>query len=285
VPHVDHLSVLPPDTSTLFVTSGMQKHKSKFTDSSWQGQTLGDVQRCLRLHDLEEIDDGRHGLVFHMLGLFSFDHWTVPQGLALVHDFYRRCGVPLTHVTVHPDNLVEWSIWHEPYGLPVVADPDCRWSDGQMGGYCTEFYVGELEVGNIVNPLGNCLDIGLGLERISQSLGELPLSGLEQLRTTLDCLLDDGVKPGPKRQGYVVRRLVREWLRRDPLGKHVWLENERQRQHRQWRLYQRWQPKVGERSPQWWWDTHGVRVEELTSCVSKNCEIIKSDPTTGAPHE
>lgn len=265
VPFVEIPSVLPPDPSTLFVTSGMQKHKPKFTDPSWRGETMGDVQRCLRLNDLDEVDDGRHGLVFHMLGLFSFQHWTVPQGLSLIHDFFRRCGVPLTHVTVHPDKMDEWSPWHEPYGLPVLSDPECQWSDGQMGGYCTEFYVGELEVGNLVNPLGHSLDIGLGLERISQLLGDPPLSGLDQLRLTLGCLEDEGLSPGPKQQGYVTRRLVREWLRRDSQGHHPWLDQERHRQERQTHTYQRWHPKVGDQTPQWWWETHGVRVEDFLS--------------------
>jgi hypothetical protein len=225
---------------------------------------VGDVQRCLRLQDLEEVDDGRHALVFHMLGLFSFRHWTVPQGLALVHRYFQRIGLPLTHVTVHPDCVATWTPWHAPYGLPVVPDPDCRWSDGQMGGYCTEFYVGDIEVGNLVNPLGHSLDLGLGLERISQVLGEPPRTGLAHLRQAVLCLEDSGVQPGPKNQGYPLRRLLRALRERGDPWDHPWLQAERERHRTQQARYEALRPRVGAQSPAWWWDTHGVRVEDLT---------------------
>lgn len=263
VPFTEHCSVLPPDPSTIFVTSGMQKHKPRFTDPSWSGVTLGDVQRCLRLNDLNEVDDGRHGLIFHMLGLFSFRDWTVPEGLSLVHQFFDRLGITLTHVTVHPDCMEEWSPWHEPHGLPVVPDPECLWSDGTVQGYSTEFYVGELEVGNLVNPLGHSLDLGIGLERLSVLLGDRPLSGVEQLRQTVLCLEEDGVHPGPKRQGYVVRRLLRELRRRGDTWDHPWLTQEHERHERQRKLYERLRSKVGDRTPEWWWDTHGIQVDDM----------------------
>lgn len=263
VPYTENPDLLPPDPTTLFVTSGMQKHKPQFTDPQWLGQAVGDVQRCLRLQDLDEIDDGRHGLVFHMLGVFSFQHWTVPQGLNLVHRYFDRIGLRLSHVTVHPDRLEEWTPWHIPYGLPVVPDPECRWSDGQMGGYCTEFHVGDIEVGNLVNPLGHSLDLGLGLERISQVLGEAPRTGIEQLRQGVLCLEDSGVHPGPKNQGYVLRRLLRGLRERGDRWDHPWLNDERQRHQKQRDRYDRLRPRVGERSAEWWWDTHGIRVEEL----------------------
>lgn len=163
------------------------------------GSTIADVQRCLRLNDLAAIDDDHHHLVFHMMGLFTFRDWTVPQAIAFWHGYLRSIGVVLTHVTVHPDCVDEWSAWHQPYGLPVLTDTDCLWTDGGMGGHSTEFYVGHVEVGNIVNTLGTCIDVGFGLERLEQVTGRpRNLSGTERLRYTLDVLEGSGVAPGPK---------------------------------------------------------------------------------------
>lgn len=239
----------------------MQKHKPLFRDPTVRGLTLGDVQRCLRLTDLAEIGDGRHSLVFHMLGLFSFRQWTVPEGLEAVYAFYRILGVPLTHVTVHPDRLDDWFPFHAPYGLPVRPDSDCLWSDGDVKGYCTEFYVGDLEVGNLVNPLGDCLDIGLGLERVGLALGAAPASPEDHLRNAVLALEQDGMTPGPKAHGYVVRRLLRE-LRHSGSGwDHPWLIDERNRHERQRQRYLALAPRVGSRTPEWWWDTHGIESE------------------------
>ena len=35
----------------------------------------------------------------------------------------------------------------------VRIDNECLWSDGNIGGYCTEFYKNDIEIGNIVNTL------------------------------------------------------------------------------------------------------------------------------------
>lgn len=93
VPFSVHDSVLSPDPSTLFTTSGMQKHKPSFL-SLPRSQTLGDVQHCLRLNDLDEIGDGTHYLDFHMLGLFSFEDWSVQQGVDFWMSFCRSGVVP-----------------------------------------------------------------------------------------------------------------------------------------------------------------------------------------------
>lgn len=68
-------------------------------------------------------------------------------------------------MTIHPDRLVEWTPL---YGgrVPIVPDPECIWSDGGISGYCTEFYKDGVEIGNIVNPLGTCIDVGFGAERL-----------------------------------------------------------------------------------------------------------------------
>ena len=66
-----HNSVISPDDSTLFTTSGMQQYKKLFSDVLYKG-TFSNIQKCLRLNDLDEIGDGAHHLVFDMLGFFHF---------------------------------------------------------------------------------------------------------------------------------------------------------------------------------------------------------------------
>lgn len=256
--------MLPPDDSTLFTTSGMQKHKNHFRDTSTAGRTIADVQRCLRLNDLAEIDDDRHHLVFHMMGLFSFRDWSIERGLSFWYGYLKSLNVPLTHVTVHPDRMEEWSALHKPYGLPVVADPECRWSDGGISGYCTEFFVGEIEVGNIVNPLGTCLDVGFGLERLEQVTGApRNLTGTERLLYTLDVLEDSGVLPGAKGQAYVMRRLMRTLRERGAHSDNPLWEREANRYAKQVALYERLKKHNQDQDETWWWSTHGIVLSEM----------------------
>ena len=46
-------------------------------------------------------------------------------------------------------------------------EEECKWTDGDIGGYCTEFFKDDVEIGNIVNPLGTCIDAGFGLQRLN----------------------------------------------------------------------------------------------------------------------
>lgn len=243
----------------------MQKHKPRFQDTSFTNTSIADVQRCLRLNDLDEIGDNCHHLVFHMMGLFSFRHWSVPRTLEYWYGFLRHVKTPLTHVTVHPDCFEQWRAWHRPYGLPVVADPGCVWSDGGMGGYCTEFYVDNIEVGNIVNPMGSCIDVGFGLERLEQVSGTpRRQSQVERLVYTLDVLAQSGVTPGPKTQRYVMRKLVRLLREQDGVWDNPIYQQELKRCEEQRKLYERLKNRHSDKPAHWWWDTHGIDVEHLT---------------------
>jgi hypothetical protein len=63
----------------------------------------------------------------------------------------------------------------------VVDDPDCVWSDGQIGSHCAEIFCGQVEIGTAVNPAPDMTDVGFGWERLHQVL--LP-EELELLRGT-----------------------------------------------------------------------------------------------------
>ena len=99
----DNTSVIPPDDTTLFTSSGMQKHKRLFGDPNVHGLVLADSQSCFRTVDLDEVGDCSHALNFRMLGLFSFRSWTLPQGMSFWLDFLESIGWEPDRITVHPD--------------------------------------------------------------------------------------------------------------------------------------------------------------------------------------
>jgi hypothetical protein len=241
----------------------MQKHKSSFL-SPPRSQTLGDVQHCLRLNDLDEIGDGTHFLDFYMLGLFSFEGWSVQQGVDFWMGFCRRLGVMPDTVTIHPD-CPHWSSLYEGYPVQVTLDPECRWSDGTIGGYCTEFYRDGVEIGNIVNPLGRHLDCGFGLERLQSFSHPSPQPTSQQvIERTVGVLLDSGVVPSNRQQGYVLRKLIRKGIG-GSLPDHPWVSKERLRIERIRRDVPRLLKRHPTSHPEFFWETYGISPEELSS--------------------
>ena len=79
-----------------------------------------------------------------MMDLFSFRELSVPQAIRFWLEFLDQINALPDYVTIHPERMAEWS--------------------GFI--FCTEFYKNGIEIGNIVNPLGTCIDVGFGLERL-----------------------------------------------------------------------------------------------------------------------
>ena len=254
-------SVLSPDPSTLFTTSGMQKHKPTFL-SPTVSKTITDVQHCLRLNDLDEIGDGTHYLDFYMLGLFSFNDWTVQQGVDFWMDFCSFIGVIPDTVTIHPD-CPQWRGLYDKYPVKVTFDPECKWSDGSIGGYCTEFYKDGVEIGNIVNPLGTHLDCGFGMERLQSFCSNMePPTSERVLFRTIEVLLNSGVVPGNSQQGYVLRKLIRKGID-GCLPSHELVEKERRRVERIRKDVPRLLKKHPNSSPEFFWETYGISQDDL----------------------
>lgn len=213
--------------------------------------------------DLEEIGDGTHFLHFTMLGLFSFRQMSVGEAIDFWLDFLGTIGLRPDHVTIHPDRLAEWSE-HYRGRVPIVADPECSWSDGNIGGYCTEFHKDGIEIGNIVNPLGTCIDVGFGAERLDMLVnGTPPGDALATLRETVMRIIESGYRPGNRAQGYVLRKLLRRihWMG-GTLG-HPFFAEEVARQQRLRAKYLRLRDKHPGMSPEWWFDTHGIDLAEM----------------------
>lgn len=245
----------------------MQKHRLLFPDPNVLG-TRTDIQHCLRLNDLSEIGDGTHYLDFHMLGLFSFRELSVEQGVGFWMEFLRRIDLLPDTVTIHPDRP-QWRHIYDPYPVHVRMDPECVWSDGGISGYCTEFYLEGVEIGNIVNPLGDCLDCGFGGERLQHFLDQRtgqttpPPTRSQVIHRTIGVLLESGITPGPTRQGYVLRNLLREQIRTgQPLMNHPFVDKERRRREEVLRKIPRLREKHPGKSLDYFWQTHGIHPDD-----------------------
>ncbi|TWB07928.1 tRNA synthetase class II (A) [Rhizobium sp. ERR 1071] len=255
-------SVRPHDNTTLFCSAGMQQYKPLFSDPSYIG-TVANSQACLRMGDLDEIGDGTHFLHFTMLGLFSFREMTVGDAIDFWIEFLGTLGLVPDHVTIHPDRLEEWKPFYRGR-IPIVPDEECTWSDGSVSGYCTEFYKDGIEIGNIVNPLGTCIDVGFGAERLDMILnGTPPDDALATLRDSVMRIVESGYRPGNKEQGYVLRKLLRRIHVIGGTLDHPYFEQEVERQERLRSRYRRLRDKHPDMSPEWWFDTHGIDVAEM----------------------
>lgn len=213
------------------------------------------TQSCIRLNDIESMGDGTHLGYFNMLGTFSFRHWTLLKTIEFWRGFMDRLGIVPTHVTVHPDKQ-EWQQFHT---LPVKLDSGCVWTDGDIYGYCTEFYVGDVEIGNIVNPLGTCIDVGFGLERLDCLINGVPVKSIEHfLIDVISKIVDSGVRPSNSKRGYVLRRLLRTLYKRGGSFDHPVFKQEVERQIKVMKTYERLKGRHFDKSKQWWLETHGV---------------------------
>jgi hypothetical protein len=157
----------------------------------------------------------------------------------------------------------EWKSFYENRNVLITLDPECIWSDGDIGGYCTEFYKDGIEIGNIVNTNGDCIDVGFGLDRLLIFLGEPALSEIEVLQQGIMKIIHSGFTPGHKGQGYVLKKLLRELVNRNGQIDHPVFIKELERQERLKRNFKRLWPKHSEKSSEWWMDTHGIDLKEF----------------------
>lgn len=255
--------VNPYDDTTLFCPAGMQKFKNLFKDESYHG-TEANIQSCIRMNDFEEIGDSTHLLYFNMIGLFSFREMTIQEAVDFWMEFLTvTLNLKLDYVTVHPDKFEEWKDLYKNYVIEVRPDKDCIWTDGEIGGYCTEFFIDDVEIGNIVNPLGTCIDVGFGLERLEMFVNGRVISKEDTLKETILRMIHSGYKPGNLRQGYVLRKLLRELYRLGFTLDHPYFNDEIERQRKISDKYARLKDKHPDKPKEWWFDTHGINLDEV----------------------
>jgi alanyl-tRNA synthetase len=251
------------DETTLFCPAGMQQFKEKFKNPD--NTTVANSQSCIRLQDLEEIGDGSHLLYFNMLGLFSFGEMTMQQTIHFWMRFFNDIlKVSIDYVTIHPDKYDSWRYFYSDYpGLEIRYDSECIWSDGELGGYCTEFYKNEIEIGNIVNTSGQLIDVGFGLERIESILGNPVKSSTENLKETIYKIIESGYKPGNQKQEYILRKLLRQLHKSGETIEHQFFSDEVERQSKIASRYLKIKDKHPDKTKEWWYDTHGIDLSLL----------------------
>jgi len=259
--------VSPYDDTTLFCPAGMQQFKKEFKDTSLVGVTKANIQSCVRLSDLDSIGDGTHCLYFEMMGLFSFRGMTVKEAVDFWMEFLQtKLNLKPDYVTIHPDKS-EWSSYYNGYDVEIRGDKECIWSDGELGGYCTEFYINDIEVGNIVNCNGDCIDVGFGLERLQLVLKQkshrtfVVKSDVDYLRESIQKILDSGYVPGNKQQGYVLRKLMRTLHRKGGTMNNPHFQQEVERQEQILQKYSKLKDRYKNKSKEWWFDTHGIDLD------------------------
>jgi alanyl-tRNA synthetase len=236
------------------------------------------LQSCIRTDDLNLVGDGSHLTYFEMVGNFSFGGDDYKISIELWDSLLRDLQVPVTSVHVHPSRSDHRRLW-ENRGYSVVLDESCVWSDGQIGGHCCEVFCGDLEIGNLVNPLEHSTDVGFGWERLHQVVegkSRVDQTSLFDQRLhpvvsdhcrTLSVLRANGVTPGNKGRNYVCRRILRRIL---PLliGKEVfefddWLHRERELREKNLQQGRRLWRRHWNQPPEFWWETFGILPEQL----------------------
>ena len=255
--------VNPYDDSTLFCPAGMQQFKYQFKNQNYVN-TLANVQSCIRMNDFDEIGDSTHFLYFNMIGLFSFREMTIEGAITFWVEFLKTINLKPDYVTIHSDKK-EWTKYYYLLGITDVRynDDDCKWTDGEIGGYCTEFFINDIEIGNIVNPLGDCIDVGFGLERLEMFVNNKITSKKQILKETILKIIDSGYKPSNLKQGYVLRKLLRELYKLGENLEHPFFKEEIERQSKIIKRYNNLKDKHSDKSKEWWYETHGINIEEI----------------------
>jgi alanyl-tRNA synthetase len=268
-------SIIPGDATTLFVTAGMQPLKKKFTSQDHTG--MGTVQSCLRTSDLDSVGDGQHLTFFCMLGSFGFGTYNYELHVELWSAILKDLRLSPLTIHVHPSSTHR-RLW-EVRGYSILDNSECLWSDGEIGGYCSEVFYNTLEVGNLVNPLEHSVDVGFGMERLVQLVeGKSRVDETGLFRQDLDpisrdhfralsTLYEQGVKPGNKRREYVCRRLLRRFVRLnsqiDSCPFAEWVEAERELLDAVLQKARRYYRRNGVQTAAFWWDTFGLLPEEI----------------------
>ena len=251
------------DDTTIFCPAGMQKFRNKFNDLNYFG-TQANVQSCIRMNDFNEIGDGTHLLYFDMIGLFSFRQMSIEEAIDFWCGFiYYILKLKIDYTTIHKDKYDEWKEYYTKWNIPTRISEDCVWSDGVIGGYCTEFFINDVEIGNIVNPLGTCVDVGFGLQRIEIFINNKIINKEETLKDSIIKIINSGFIPSNTKGGYVLRKLLRESYKLNIIIDHQFYNDEIQRQNKIIERYNRLKDKHVGMPSEWWYDTHGIKIDDL----------------------
>ena len=257
-------SIKPYNDSTYFCPAGMQQF-SRYFEIKWMRGTCANNQSCLRVNDIKEMGDGSHLAYFNMLGLFSFREMTMKQAMDWWVSFIEKyLELKIDYVTVHPKMLREWLPFIDEY-IEVRTDIDCTWTDGNTFGYCMEFYINGVEVGNIVNTGGDCIDAGFGLERLDTACNGTVFGKEKVIKDSIDRIIEMGVEPSNSHAGYILRKLLNIAAKESIHIEHKFYEDEKERIKKMQEFYSTNKDKFKNKSKEWWKETHGVDIDLIPS--------------------
>ncbi len=268
-------SIIPKDNSTLFICSGMQQFRDRFMKKDCSRSSS--LQSCIRTNDLDLVGDGSHLTYFEMLGNFSFGGNDYEESVELWHLIVNDLKIDITSIHCHPDRKDLAAMWQK-RGYQIVYNSDCTWSDGDITGECCEMFCGDLEIGNLVNPMIHSTDVGFGWERLHQVVEKK--SRIDQTSLFIDhhpivadhcraltMMYCCGIYPSNKKRGYVCRRLVRRMLPflngDENFSFNSWIKQEQEGREKNLRLGRHKWNKYKHKSQEWWWETFGILPEEL----------------------
>jgi hypothetical protein len=93
--------------------------------------------------------------------------------------------------------------------------------------------------------------------------GTPPDDALATLHDTAMRVIESGYRPGNKEQGYVLRKLLRRIYVMGGTLDHPVFDEEVEGQKRLRANYLRLRDRHSDKSPEWWFDTHGIDVAEM----------------------
>lgn len=258
----------------------MQNLKDRFT--SLDKTKEASIQSCVRTNDLDLIGDGTHLSLFQMIGNFSFGNNDYEDSCKMWHDIIQDLSIKIDYVTCHPSQKDHKLIFQK-LGYRIKEDVDCQWSDGEIGGYCCEMFVGDLEIGNMVNTLGHSVDVGFGLERLLQVVEDksrVDESSIFQkfenniLRDhvrLLDILFKNEIKPGTNGRNYICRKVLRRVifelydlkLKGINFSFDHWIDSEFLKKNKAIENGKKFFKKFKDKDDSFWWDTFGLLPDEI----------------------
>lgn len=184
-----------------------------------------------------------------------------------MYEFLSKLNIKPDYVTMHKDKYEEWKSLYSKYEIEIRIDNECVWTDGDIGGYCTEFYKDDVEIGNIVNTLGNCIDIGFGLERLLTVTNNIrSKTKLEILEDTVISLIDSGVKVGNNKSSYILKKLITESVLLGSERTEDDFKKMRDKIRTSYILYQKnkTKSKYKDKDSSFWLDTFGIDENRIT---------------------
>ncbi len=109
----------------------------------------------------------------------------------------------------------------------------------------------------------DCIDVGFGLERLEMFVNNRKIDKIETLKDTALKIIESGYTPSNLKQGYVLRKILREIYKCGSSLEHDFFTQEIERQSKIVERYNKLKNKHLNMSKQWWYETHGIDLDVI----------------------